>query len=127
MSHEDARRTVVRNDELFRRDFYFWLDANWHVFEYFERSALKVWASGFTHYSHRTIWEVMRHRSNVREISGNFKLNDHYLRDCAQLYLLRHPEHAGLFNLKRRKSETATPRPARDEAINEQTAAYPER
>lgn len=109
MSLENARATVLQNDELFRKDFYSWLNSNWHVFEYFERSAQKVRENGFRHYSHRTIWEVMRHRSNVRELSGNFKLNDRYLRDCAQLYLLRHPEHEGLFYLKTRKPEIAAP------------------
>ena len=99
------RATVLENAHLFRKDFYAWLNANWHVFDHFEQSAIKTWQSGFKHYSHRTIWEVMRHQSNVRELDGTFKLNDHYTRNCAQLYLLLHPEHEGLFYLKERKQE----------------------
>lgn len=100
-----AREAVLQNPRLYRRDFYSWLNGNWHVFDRFERSAQKVWASGFRHYSHRTIWEVMRHQSNVNELGETLKLNDHYTRDCAQLYLLLHPEHEGLFSLKERKQE----------------------
>lgn len=123
MSIETARTAVLLHHQLFRKDYYTWLNENWHVYEYFERSATKVWESGFKHYSHRTIWEVMRHRTNVREISGNFKLNDHYIRDCAQLYLLRHPEHQGLFYLKRRKAEIIADAAAEANEAEERKAA----
>lgn len=104
MNIELARAKVLLHDEQFRKDFYCWLDSDFHVFEYFEQCALKVWASGFKHYSARTIVEVMRHRSNVREIIGEYKLNDHRTPDMARLYMLLHPEQDGLFEFRERKA-----------------------
>lgn len=104
-SLEKARASVLMHDKKFRNDFYLWLCANHHVFEYFERCALQVRDNGFKHYSARTIVEVMRHRSNVREISAEpWKLNDHRTPDMARLYMLLHPEHNGMFELRGRKA-----------------------
>lgn len=105
MSLEIARAKVLLHPHQFRPDFYSWLTANYHVFEYFEKSAIKVWEHGFTHYSARTIVEVMRHRSNIREIgNGEWKLNDNKTPDMARLYMLLHPEHIGLFEFRVRKA-----------------------
>ncbi len=101
---EMAKSAVLLNDKQFRADFYEWLVANFHIFDYFERCALQVRENGFQHYSARTIVEVMRHRSNVREIGdGSWKLNDHRTPDMARLYMLLHPEHDGLFELRGRQ------------------------
>jgi hypothetical protein len=94
---------VAMNPTMFRADFYEWLQENFHVFEYFEQSANKVWDSGFKHYSARTIVEVMRHRTNIREIGdGTWKLNDKRTPDMSRLFSLLHPEKEGLFELRRR-------------------------
>ena len=100
-----AIATVALNQEKFRPDFAVWLAENWHVFEYFQRSANTVWSHGWKHYSARTIWEVMRHRSAVREISNEpWKLNDHRVPDVARLYLLLNADKAGLFELRERRA-----------------------
>lgn len=100
-----ARAAVVLHESMFRRDFFDWLTSNYPVFEYFEQSANKVRESGFKHYSARTIVEVMRHRTNIREIGdGTWKLNDHRTPDMARLYMLLHPEHQGLFEFRVRKA-----------------------
>jgi len=105
MSIETARAAVLLHRELFREDFYEWLIANYPIFEYFEQSAYKVRQSGFDHYSARTIVEVMRHRTNIREIGdGTWKLNDKRTPDMARLYMALHPEHAGLFEFRSRKA-----------------------
>lgn len=104
MTIELARAQVLLHPHQFRKDFYDWINSNFHVFEYFEQCAVKVWEAGFTHYSARTIVEVMRHRSNVREIIGEYKLNDHRTPDMARLYMLLHPEHLGLFEFRERKA-----------------------
>lgn len=107
MGLEQAKTAVLLNNDRFRRDFYSWISANFHIFEYFEKAAIQVWERGFKHYSARTIVEVMRHRSNVREISDQpWKLNDHRTPDMARLYMLLHPEHRGLFELRKRETET---------------------
>ena len=103
MSLELARAAVLLNPDHFTDDFYTWLNDNWHVYEYFEQAAIKVWAHGWRHYSARTIWEVMRHRSAVREIEGEFKLNDHRVPDVARLYMFFHPEQNGLFEFRTRR------------------------
>lgn len=104
-SIEKARATVLLNYEKFKPDFFLWLQSNFPIFEYFERSAMQVRDNGFKHYSARTIVEVMRHRSNVREIGdGKWKLNDHRTPDMARLYILLHPDHDGMFELRGRRA-----------------------
>lgn len=100
----NAIAMVALNQGKFRHDFTTWLAGNWHVFEYFAHAANAVWSHGWRHYSARTIWEVMRHRSAVRETACTFKLNDHRVPDVARLYMLMHPEHAGLFEFRERKA-----------------------
>ena len=106
MSLEIARAKILLNAEEFRSDFFEWLSANWHVFEYFEKSANQVHDHGFKHYSARTIVEVMRHRSKIREIGdGEWKLNDHRTPDMARLYMMLHPENSDFFEFRERKAK----------------------
>jgi len=98
---EQARATVLFYDKHFHHDFYKWLNANFPIFSHFEISAIQTYQAGFKHYSARTIVEVMRHRSNIREIGdGNWKLNNNRTPDMAKLYLLLHPEHSDFFELR---------------------------
>lgn len=100
-----ALAKVASSGELFKDDFYIWLKNNYPVFEYFEQSAIKVRENGFKHYSARTIVEVMRHRTNIREIGdGTWKLNDHRTPDMARLFNTLHPECDGLFEFRARKA-----------------------
>jgi len=102
---EQARAAVLLNPEQFSKNFFDWITANWHIYEYFEASAQRVVDSGYRHYSARTIVEVMRHRSNICEIGdGTWKINDHCIPNLSRLYLLLHPEHDGLFELRERKA-----------------------
>lgn len=105
MAKSIALMKVRHNQEQFAPDFYDWLTKNYALFSYFEDEALAAYAAGFGHYSARTIWEVMRHRTNIREIGdGTWKLNDHRSPDLARLYLLMHPGHKGFFELRGRKA-----------------------
>lgn len=102
---EQARSAILLNNTMFKRDFFDWITANHQIFSYFEQSAQKVREAGFNHYSARTIVEVMRHRTNVREIGdGTWKINDHRTPDMARLYMLLHPKHQGLFEFRVRKA-----------------------
>lgn len=104
MNITQAITVVVSNQDKFRADFGDWLADNWHVFEYFSGASNAVWSHGWKHYSARTIWEVMRHRSAVRETTHVFKLNDHRVPDVARLYTLMNPDKAGLFEFRDRKA-----------------------
>lgn len=77
-----------------------WLDTNWHVWERFSAIANEVWARGRKHYSARTILEVMRHETVIREIGSDFKLNDQSAPPMARLYMHLWPEKTGFFELR---------------------------
>lgn len=87
----------------FRPEFFEWLRENWPIWRAFEREARRLKARGFQHYSARTIWEVLRHHTNLQESRGPWKLNDHYPPDCARLLMLAYPEDFdGFFELRTR-------------------------
>ena len=93
---------VEARPEKFRKDFAEWLTCNWHVYLAFELEANKIWSMGRRGYSQRTIWEYLRHETAVRETPNvlQFKLNDHYVKDCARLYIMFHPEREGFFEFR---------------------------
>jgi len=91
---------VAMNPTGYREDFYDWLVANGEIYIAFEREA-DYWRSrGRAKWGHRTIWEYLRRETAMREVSGQFKLNDHYTRNCAMLYLRMHPEAGQFFNFR---------------------------
>lgn len=101
MTIEAAKTAALLHPSYFSEDFYPWLVENYAVFEYFERSAIQVSEKGFKHYSARTIVEVMRHRTNIREIGdGTWKLNNNRTPEMAKLFMLLHPEHWGFFEFR---------------------------
>lgn len=102
-----ASRTMVvaqLNAERFTADFMAYLPDNLHVYEAFEREALRVAERGFKHYSARTIIEVLRHNSALAEATGAWKLNDWRTPYLARLFALLQPQHAGLFEFRQTKA-----------------------
>lgn len=96
-------RRVAEERQRFMPDFGQWLESNMHVWECFEREALRVWAAGRRHYSQRTLWEVMRHESATRAANdGEWKLNDRRTADVARLFLLLNPDKPDFFELRGR-------------------------
>lgn len=97
---------IVGHAEQFRDDFMAWLVDNWAVFLAFEREADRVWNRGRTHYSQRTIWEYLRHETTLREDANyhGWKLNDWYVKDCARLYVLMHPDRHDFFEFRNGQS-----------------------
>ena len=69
-----------------------WLTSNWHIWEAFRREADRVWQRGRTHYSARTIVEVLRHESALRETGDGWKINDWATPFMAKLYVRVHPD-----------------------------------
>ena len=90
---------IVGHAEYFRDDFMSWLAINWHVFIAFELEGDRIWNAGRRHYSARTIGEVLRHESALREGPNEhgFKVNDHWWPDLARLYMLLHPDRDQFF------------------------------
>jgi hypothetical protein len=87
--------------DRFTDDFRGYLPENLHVFDAFEREALRVVQRGRTHYSARTIIEVLRHNSALTEQGGEFKLSDWHTPYLARLFALMHPAHEHLFEFRR--------------------------
>ena len=86
--------------QKFTPDFLAYLPQNLHVYEAFEREALRVHHRGRTHYSARTIVEVLRHNSVLSEASGPWKLNDHATPYLARLFALMNPDASDLFEFR---------------------------
>ena len=68
-----------------------WLIENNHIWRAFENEALKVVRAGYEHYSARTIIEVLRHHSALREKDGTWKINDHITPWLARHFLSTYP------------------------------------
>lgn len=106
--HDPAQRERVlfmanMNAEQFRPDFIPYLRENLHVYFAFEREALRI-AARRTHYSARTIVEVLRHNSALQEVGGDWKLSDWWTPHLARLFALLNPQHAQLFEFRESKA-----------------------
>ena len=86
--------------DRFTPEFLAYLPENLHVYDAFEREAMRVVRRGFEHYSARTIIEVLRHNSALAERSGPWKLNDWHTPYLARLFALLNPTFASLFEFR---------------------------
>ena len=86
--------------DQFTPRFLAYLPDNLHVYEAFEREAMRIVRRGFEHYSARTIIEVLRHNSALAEHGGPWKLNDWHTPYLARLFALLNPAFAGLFEFR---------------------------
>ncbi len=86
----------------YRPDFLAWMADNFHVWMRFWEEANAVRMAGWSHYSGRTLIEVLRHESNLREASGRWKLNDWYTPDLCRLYMSLDHTAEGFFELRGR-------------------------
>ena len=89
------------HQDLFTAEFLEYLPDNTHVYTAFEREAMRIVDRGFSHYSARTIVEVLRHHTALQEVNaGGRKLNDHFTPGLARLFALVNPANAGLFEFR---------------------------
>lgn len=79
------------------------------VWREFCRLALAQAAKGFTQYSARTLWEVLRWHFDTPGEDA-FKLNDHYPPFYARAFMRLHPEHVGFFSLRKQRSAEWRPK-----------------
>jgi hypothetical protein len=82
---------VVDANPSFNEEFRQYLHENFHVWERFREEADKIRATGRRRYSARTIGEVLRHQSALREVGSQWKLNDHAWPNMSRLYMLLNP------------------------------------
>ena len=78
-----------------------WFIENWHVIEAFEKVALRLISVGRTHYSARTIVEVLVHQSAIKEISGLYKIGNDNAPDLARVFVVLHPENVDFWEYRR--------------------------
>jgi hypothetical protein len=98
---------VLNNPDVFPDEFVAYISENFNVYDAFEREAFKVIARGHTHYSARTIIEVLRHHSNLSDNSEIWKLADHPMPYLSRLFAIHHPPHANLFSYRQTNLEKA--------------------
>lgn len=78
-----------------------WFIMNWHIVEAFETVALKLISMNRTHYSARTIVEVLVHQSVLKEINGKFKIGNDNAPDLARVFVVLHPEYVDFWEYRR--------------------------
>lgn len=104
--------------EEFLRDVAVFHRENPEVWRLFCRFALRAAerdsdGAGLRSYGARMIWERIRWEVNVevRGIDGTrLRLNDHYIAYYSRAFLLRYPQHAGLFRPRKLASAKKPPR-----------------
>jgi len=92
--------TLLANKEKFSDEFIKWLPDNQHIWNAFVNEAIKIHQKGFKHYSARTIIEVLRHHSALKEIGSAWKINDHHAPYLARLFDIVYEDKAGLFEYR---------------------------
>jgi hypothetical protein len=97
---------VKSNRDTFGPEFAAWIEANFVIWRAFEREALRI-ASRRSHYSAKTILEVIRHHTTLAERAGEFKINNNVCPDLARLFAFLHPSHAELFEYRFRRNTAA--------------------
>ena len=81
-------------------------EENPHVYAAFKRFTLELVAAGRTRIGGRVIVERLRWESMVRSNTGQWKLNDHWTPFFVRLFIKEHPQHEGLFSLRKAKADT---------------------
>lgn len=91
------------NKSKFMPGFPRWLEQNYPIWACFRREADALRARGFKHYAARTIVEWIRHETVMREVAGDFKINNNAVPDLSRLYLLLDPTATDFFHLRGRR------------------------
>lgn len=93
---------VQANAEQFRQNFAKWLLDNWPIWRAWHAEIDRVRALGRKHYSARDTLGYVRHWTVLREVDGQFKVNNNFSPDMARLYVLLHPEAEDFFEFRER-------------------------
>jgi hypothetical protein len=103
-----ARLIMERHGDEFLPDFCDWLTLNAHVYEAFEKEALRIWNSGRRHYSHRTICEHLRHETATQELGSGFKIDHDRVGCLGRFFIYCNPELRGFFTFRGSKLRKAS-------------------
>lgn len=71
----------------------------------FERLALKVWNTGYRHFSSDAILHRIRWEEKVEKGNREFKCNDHWTAPLARWFMANHPDKVGFFETRKLKAE----------------------
>jgi len=100
-----VKQAIKDNLHLFTQDdFPGWIDDNYHIWQEFERRALRFANNGYEHFSSKCLFEVIRYKTTIREKNKRFKLNNNYTADMSRLFMLIHPDFDGFFEIRNKKS-----------------------
>lgn len=98
----DLDEGINKSDLQFR--FLQYHEANPHVYAAVRTVALSLRRKDWRQYGVGACFELLRFHSDVRAISGSWKLNNDYRSRYARLLMEQEPELAGLFQLRRLRS-----------------------
>ncbi len=88
-------------DDKYPDGFFRWLQANARIYTEFERRALYMARGGRKHYSAKTIFEVIRWHTDLKDSDKMFSLNNNYTSGCARLFMETHGKrYPGFFQLR---------------------------
>jgi hypothetical protein len=94
----------TRADQIFNR-FVAFHTANPDVFKLFEKFTLQLIGAGRQHYGIAAITERIRWHLNVDTKGDEVKINNDFKAYYARMFVAKHPQHAGFFQMRRRTSE----------------------
>lgn len=78
---------------------------NPQVYAAFERFTLEAIRSGASKIGAKAVWERMRWWAHVESRGDDWRLNNSWTALYAREFLRRHPEHKGVFELRRSKAD----------------------
>jgi len=82
---------MLAHEEDYPEGFFNWLSNNQHIWKAFEEKAYIMAAIvRRQHYSARTIIEVLRWDSDLKEKDATFKINDHAIPGLSRLWMAKH-------------------------------------
>ena len=85
-------QAALQLDDDYPVGFWHWLRQNGKVYRVFEQMAMDMARSGRQRYSARTLVEVLRWNSDVRDSGVTFKINGTHVPGMARLFMEKHGE-----------------------------------
>jgi hypothetical protein len=94
------RQWIRENYANYPDEFFSWLKHNYHIWKEFESKALMM-SYRRKRYSARTIIEVMRWDTDIREKNPLFKISNNMVPGLARLWMVKYgAKHPKFFNLQ---------------------------
>ncbi len=78
---------TLEEEMRYPNGFWRWHAENPHIYKAFRVMAIRMALMGRKRYSARTIIEVIRWNSEIKDSTVHFKINDHYTPGLARLFM----------------------------------------